>query len=428
MTKTPQKLDTATTITAECMELYGIGGNDDDDDEDEFVGEDDNDDDDLAGEFENMKGENNEAGNDVVLHGSLYINEEGRLVYSGTWTMRRDLDKLQKDENNSKQEQELQESPSRSLKSSSSPSPEGKQATVLDKQRKRKFKLKSKKQNNRNDRGGSECTAVVNLNNPLLMVSSDGDHGCNDEKEAMKKSEKDLSQCSRTILFDGFFATDETDTIQPYRKVKERDVEVTFSLFNSSKSNNAQVAENNIGDVDVKNYPLKQRFQVKGRGSNEFGAFSVEGVYTPTTTPITPMTNGKDQVVNGEGDNDDKKLVEKKEVEEVVGEKGKISSSQQALICRKWYTPTIASKKRRQEQLHNKNWSEDDYEISGEDEGADYEELVGLHEEADMSVEELRKRYYGGELIEGGKGGEGDNESARKKSKVIEDDCDGCGF
>jgi hypothetical protein len=274
-----------------------------------------------TGEPSTKKGDENYA----VLSGNLIMNEEGRLVYSGTWCMKKDLEENQR---------------------------------IDEVERKKtKFKLKSKQ--------NLKATGkVFDLANPLLGGA---------EKKA------------RTVLFDGFFTTDKTDAVQPHRKVKERDVELNFSQGVPMKK----------GEKDE----LKKEacFVVKGKGSNDFGAFSLEGIYCP-------KSEGK------------------------VGVGGS-----HPLTCSKRYGFASGSKRGRDYD------SEEDYEFSGdEDEAADMIELVGLADDNEMSVEELRKKYYGGTEEQQDekedtktKPNEKEKESKApaKRSKITdEDDDDGCGF
>ena len=249
----------------------------------------------------------------AVLKGNLVLSDDGRLVYSGTWCMKKDLEAHDKKNDEEK--------------------------------KKTKFKMKSKQ-------ALSPKGTLFDLLDPLLP-----------------------DKRPRTILFDGFFTTDETDQVKPHRKIKERDVEFIFSQGVPMKKSEGEESKQSC-------------YVVKCKGTNDFGAFGMEGIYCPSS---------KQQDV-------------------------------QPLTCSKRYgcESTSASKRGRDYD------SEDDYEISG-DEAADITELTGLADDAALSVEELRKKYYGGE---------GDNQpcavhdqdiqSAAKRSKVLEeeedDDDDGCGF
>ena len=298
---------------------------DEDEDDGEFTELSDNDDNDDNG---NVKSCKETQSDHAVLQGSLSLSDEGRLIYTGTWTMKSNLDK---------QKQSFRGSAVVPLPQSSK---------IITEKKKTKFKLKSKHSLQENF-----------LTHPL----SDSN--------------------SRTLLLDGFFTTDETDKIQPYRKVKERDVEFTFT---AETAGDKSVSSNMKGDGAV--------YSIQGRGTNDFGSFSISGTYAPTTH------------------NND--------------EKNSNPALSHGLTCSKRYAPVESSsiRKRRRGQEYD-----DDDEIS-DDGGADLNEVIGLHEDANLSVEELRKRYYGN----GAFGGDNDDKMANGfgAADVSEDpdEDDGCGF
>ena len=313
----------------------------------------------------NTKNKNKKDDNYAVLSGNLILNEEGRLVYSGTWCMKKDLEENQR----------------------------------IDEAERKKTKFKLKSKQNLNGKANATGTGtgkvhVFDLANPLLLVG---------EKKA------------RTVLFDGFFTTDKTDTVQPHRKVKERDVELIFSQ-------GVPMVKDGKGGKDDDDESKKEAcFVVKGKGSNDFGAFSLEGIYCPNANA---KTEGKD-----------------------TGTGTGTGTGSHPLTCSKRYGVASGSKRGR-----DYDDSEEDYEISGDEaEAADMTELVGLADDNEMSVEELRKKYYGGTCSEEQDGdGDGDgngkeetkskqtNEKekdskapATKRSKIVDeddDDDDGCGF
>jgi hypothetical protein len=285
-------------ILAEYMKEADKGNGDD---EPEWNGGDSDSDDDDEEEFDDDQSDNDgkppHEENYVVLQGSLVINDEGRLVFSGTWCMKKDLldnggiSKEHKDSSDGKM-------------------------------KRTKFKLKSRQ---------VLSAKKFDLRDPLLP-----------------------DQKPRTLLFDGFFHTDATDAIEPYRKIKERNVEITFSRGASSK-----------------NTEDSKTFLVKGQGTNDFGIFSIEGIYRP----VSP------------------------------------------------FSLTVSKR-------YGSNPVDDDYDsedIEGDEgDAADMGELMGLHEEANLSVEELRKRYYGGDSGEAGNDDDAPVASAKKQK--YEDDDDECGF
>jgi len=350
------------------MQLSDADIDDDDDDDEEFFDSNDEDEsDDDDGNDKNKRGiTQNDSEDDhiekkhkdaIILQGSLYVNEEGRCIYSGTWTMQRDLKEGKQQTRGAEDDK-------------------GEDGKNNNKEKKKtKFKLKSKKQLNDESEDGSNQAKKTSL---LTLIGRNGDCGESSDKP-------------QSILFDGFFVTDETDSIQPHRKVKERDVEITFSRILNPPARGSSNSTNR-GD----GLSSKRRYRVDGRGGNEFGAFSIEGTYTPC----------------------------QQHDEEKKGEVGGMSMPQ-SLSCRKWYTPIIKPKKRRREEDEYGSDDDDDYEISGDE--ADFEEVIGLQSEAGMSIEELRKKYYGGGETLNVE--DGISSTANKRNKVMEDDDDdGCGF
>ena len=205
------------------------------------------------------------------------------------------------------------------------------------KKKKQKFKLKSKQTMSTDGSGEG----------PIFLL---------DKPTVSKKKDSETIPPKRTIMFDGFFFTPEEEG---HRKIKEKDVEITFSAVE--------------GDATS--------FKVQGNGINDFGAFTIEGTY---------------KSAGGDGSNP---LVTNKKYVPIGGDDGDFDDE-----------------------------ASDDDEMSDAEE-AEYGELVALNEEANMSVEELRKRYYGG----GGGDDDDDEEAAKpaaKKSKVVADDSDdeACGF
>ena len=108
----------------------------------------------------------------------------------------------------------------------------GSNAEKKPKKKRNKFKLKSKQ--------------LMNLDGgPIWQMDC----------PTRSKKKEGPPPSKRTMLFDGFFFTPEEEG---HKKIKERDVEVTFSIKQDKE----------------------EEFDVKGKGSNEFGAFSIDGNYT----------------------------------------------------------------------------------------------------------------------------------------------------
>jgi hypothetical protein len=396
-------------------EFEGDYFDDDDDDNggsDEY-NDDDDDDDDEGDHDGNSNGKDDEDAkkkkeNYAILQGNLTFNDEGKLVYSGTWSMK--LQQQTEDDSNTA---------TTAATTTTATSSGTSKAESKKKKKRTKFKLKSKRilKPNANLSASASTSSATNtftLSNPLSSQDK-----------------------PRSILFDGFFTTDETDKIEPYRKIKERDVELIFSKCPVGHSNglnghNSDKSDSNNNTTE----DTKQTFLVKGKGCNDFGTFVMEGIFAPTETASSEKSEKQDEGHKGDGS-------------------GVVGSESFPLTCSKKYEfaqpVTKGTKKRRRGVNYN---SEDDYDFGDEgDEGADYSELIGLHEEAGLSVEELRKRYYGNADGEGD--GDGDNEKkggnekagskngysnsnggnafSVKRNKVGEDaddgdDDDGCGF
>jgi len=317
-------------------------------DDEEFIGESGDDEDDEADVDDGDRNGKSKDKNGIILQGLIHMNDEGRYVYSGTWDMQQDTSVEKPGKSGLDGDKDKDDNSTSSNNNDNS----------KNKKKKKKFKLKSKEQLK-----DESTKTTINL-----LTIENGDSATN---ETIDKPQ--------SILFDGFFVTDETDKIQPHRKVKERDVEMTFSRISDPPTRGSSNRDSDKLST--------RRYRVEGKGANEFGSFSIEGSYT------LHQENGSDK-------------------KEGV-----------SLTCRKWYTPVVKPKKRRWGDAEGNGSEEedDDDEISG-DEATDFEEVIGLQDEAGMSIEELRKRYYGG--------GDDDNDSTVcKKSKLMDDDNDdGCGF
>jgi len=392
------------------MESSNGDGDIDEDDDDEFIDESDDDDDDNVNEDEDNE-DNDYIDNDdderrtgglkssdedvktkaVVLQGSLHLNEEERYVYSGTWTM-------QGTEPPSKEEIPKEAEEGVTNNGCDNNNNNNNNNNNKDKKKKRKFKLKSKLQlKDESNTGGSSSDATAT--NLLTTVLPHDDNNNNT-----------IHEKPQSILFDGFFVTDETDTIQPHRRVKERDVEITFSRISNTPTRGSTNTNTNTNNSGNDMPASKRRYRVEGRGANEFGAFRIDGTYTPQQQH-RPQDHGAGK-----------------------GGRGLALSVSQSLTCRKWYTPIIKPAKRRwdtadggnSEDYGYRDESDNHCEMSG-DEAPDFEEVIGLQNEASMSIEDLRKMYYGGRQTTDNE--DEHNQTDTKRCKFTEDDDDdGCGF
>ena len=269
-------------------------------------------------EDQNEKFDQESQSDYAVLNGSLSLSDEGRLLYTGSWTMNSNLEKQ------------------KASTGGSSEIPPPQIPAMGQRKKKTKFKLKSKSSLPENF-----------LTLPLFKSKP------------------------QTLLLDGFFTTDETDRVQPFRKIKERDIELSFA---------AEV-------VNIKTC-IPTSYTVQGRGTNEFGPFTISGIYTPTKSE---------------------------------NNKNPTPSSSHSLVCHKRYISVEPQSARKRRRVRD----DDDDDIS-DDGGADFNEVIGLHEDANLSVEELRRKYYGSGTMDG------NNEDKGGLTFGHDDTCgdadDGCGF
>ena len=214
----------------------------------------------------------------------------------------------------------------------------------------------------------------------------------------------------RTILFDGFFiekssrpadnrreaavakspvGNGEHKALPQGKKIKERDVEIIFQLVNGNNNSSNQHQQPYDDSIAIS-------YRVTGRGYNSFGPFVLDGAYA-TGPPGTHETVLVLRKMYGSGGN------------------------------AKGTNVSRGSKRRKKVES-----DDDDDDEDWAKEKADYSELIELTEDANLSVEELRKKYYGG-------GGGGANEEKEgedrgggklpaKKAKWVESDDSECGF
>jgi len=361
---------------------------DDLDDEGDFQPDDsDNDDDEEEEEEGNQVGDGNNGKEDhAILTGTLTLNDEGRLVYSGTWCMSSELGS---DESSSSDDKTKNAADTSST------------TTSKKKKKKLKFKLKSKQQFS--SPSSSNSKNIFDLSDPVKSKK----HKSNGNSDGQ-------GQCQRSMLFDGFFfmqksspETDDSETV----KIKERDVEITFyknaeeqkTPVDESKDE-PQVSKTEENNDNEKIKDCCRTFLVKGKGCNEYGSFSLDGEY----------------------------LVES-------------GSTTFTITCHKRYD--AANSKKRKGGSENAEGEYDDVEEEDDafdpDEAADFNELIALGEEAEMSVEELRKRYMSGPPDESnanvdsiGNGADYQPQSKRRKTSasanhLLDDESSGddeCGF
>ncbi|KAK1735040.1 hypothetical protein QTG54_014106 [Skeletonema marinoi] len=204
----------------------------------------------------------------------------------------------------------------------------------------------------------------------------------------------------RIIMFDGFFFAKPqpppvvADDLTPKetngeksssapKKIKERDVELFISEVETEKNT----------ELDD-----KSTYRIAGRGQNEYGQFVLDGTYTP---PTVFHKHNKAMV-----------------------------------ICNKTYGVGGTTKETRAAKGSKRKARSDDDSFDEDFDGeerADYTELIELSEDANLSVEELRKKYYGGgeddeEEFDEDEDGGGKMSAVKKPRLDEESDDDECGF
>jgi hypothetical protein len=348
--------------------------NEDDEYHDYFNPHDEDDDEDDDDEFyANEEEDENES--HVQLHGSLTMNEQGKLVYSGIWNMSHEVTQGHTNDDD----------------------------TSIKNTNKNKFELTTQEM-------------LKGKGHPLLPLDE-----------------------PRCILFDGYFTTTttaDTNTSEPTEESEKSNIQ----SLNYVHESNVQLV---FGPIVKTQKPLSSSFltdfistksnttssyHVKGRGMNEYGCFTIQGIYAPH-----PDEFEKDHSL------DYSLICEKRYVKESSSAPSAVAAAATASASTR---STRHHARSRAGKYNNDDISDDDM---SNDEGANYEELIGLHEDANLSVEELRRKYYGGGALSGKQdnnqnydddGDENsDNDAYEKMPKKTkyqhypeDDDDDGCGF
>ena len=255
----------------------------------------------------------------AILDGSLSLNDEGRLMYSGMWSMKSDPNNFSKFKLRSKDIFHSKE------------------------------QLESDEKLNDDEKQEGPTKA-----SPLLF----------DLYHPTQTKIESNGSTRRTLLFDGFFfvKSNENNGAVDHKskgeKIKERDVEI-FIQQNADS------------------------YEVTGRGHNSYGPFVLEGKYT------VPKTNQSPAVM---------------ELHKTYGSGGSAKGKR-------------------------KNYDSDEDVDEEYEEKTGFAELIELTEDANLSVEELRKKYYGGgdeDTKDDETGGGGKMPS--KKARLDESDDSDCGF
>lgn len=357
-------------ILAEYKASVASANPDDEDDyledEDEADFDPDSDEEEFEGDVDSEEEAAEEQPDDYcVLTGSIHLNEEGRIIYSGTWCMKSEFDDDIKNTLHNGSFGFLQK---------------------LHKKNYPKFKLKS--QNVcylPGGGGGGDNKKLFDIHQPTLTETGG---------EVSSR---------RIVMFDGFFcekpppsaADDSTpkengekssSSSSSPKKIKERDVELFISLVETENTNDGVGADG------------KSRYRIAGRGQNEYGQFVLDGSYIPPT---------------------------------------ELFESKATVICNKRYGVGGDTKETRAASKGSKRKARADDDSFDEDfdseERADYTELIELSEDANLSVEELRKKYYGGgdedeEEVDEDDDGGGKIPAAKKPRLEEESDDEECGF
>jgi len=292
----------------------------------------------------------------VVLNGTLYINDEGRIIISGTWCLQSQLVTESQDLMCTKP---VVKHPKFKLKSqdrvygTSGPSSLSQSSSEEKKSRR---------------------SVLFDIHRPTLSKLPSTDSSNTDSSSIPTR---------RTMCFDGFFLQppppSETDAAkQPDKKIKERDVEICFTTSNNSDTST---------------------YNVLGRGYNEYGQFVLSnGTYTPPPADANSGTRAKIKVMKTYSNS---------------GDTGGTKETRSGAVKRS--------------RRHNDDDSfDDDF-----DEKADYGEVNELCEDAGLSIEELRAKYYGGGGGDDDDDGGGKVKAASpqmKRARLEEDDDDECGF
>lgn len=261
----------------------------------------------------------------AILNGSLSLNEDGRLIYSGLWNMKSDPAKSSKFK----------------LRS---------QSVFHSKQQ-----LEGIADEKEGDGPKKASPLLFDVHHPTqTKLGADGSNPL---------------PTRRAIIFDGFFfvkSDNQKDSVangeiksKHGEKIKERDVEL-FIVLES------------------------EHYKVTGRGHNTYGSFALEGKYTAPTS-------------------DD--------------------GTQATMELQKKYGSGGATKGSKRRYYESEDDEDEEYEVK-----TGFSELIELTEDANLSVEELRKKYYGGGDQEEEDGDGGGGKMPAKKARLEESDDSDCGF
>ena len=218
------------------------------------------------------------------------------------------------------------------------------------------------------------------------------------------------------ILFDGYF-------IEPSSSSSS-------SSLSSSANNNAKEGMNNTRTVTESNVTIyfsldemqfdnPTRYDIDGSGSNEYGRFEINGSYYIPRRGVG---------VNGGGGGDNSGSVNNNH-----NQSSPTTVAMASVWCTKTYNfnnlgggETSGGRKRGTKKIKQR-YDDDDNDSDDDDfleEKADYAEVGELYEDATMSIEDLRRKYYG---TGGGGGGTSANNGLKDDDEYDDDDDDGGG-
>ena len=210
------------------------------------------------------------------------------------------------------------------------------------------------------------------------------------------------------ILFDGYF------------------IEPSSSSLSSSANNNAKegmntktvVTESNVTiyfSLDEMQFDNPTRYDIDGSGSNEYGRFEINGSYY---IPRGVGVNGG----GGDGGGDNSGSVNNNH-----NQSSPTTVAMASVWCTKTYNfnlgggETSGGRKRGGTKKIKQGYDDDDDNDSDDDdfleEKADFAEVGELYEDATMSIEDLRRKYYG----TGGGGGTSANNGLKDDDEYDDD-------
>ncbi|KAL3758667.1 hypothetical protein ACHAWU_005253 [Discostella pseudostelligera] len=395
----------------EDLDFDPSASDDDDDDDDEQDDDDDDEEEDYDEDYEEAAAA---TSNDdpVILEGSIYLNDMGKIIFTGTWCLNSQLpskstengnnnkgDGVLSDERRQKQTFRLESqntftappNPS-SIVNELGPAIENNSGILHEYERMNAEEAKIKAPNMFDSAGNIKESILAKMNGPRNAF--DVRYPTMDRLgtfDGVLPKNAYITERRSPILFDGYFIEpNDSNNSDKKKKVKESNVSIIFSL-------------------DEMQFDNPQRYDINGSGMNEYGAFQIDGSYY------------------------------------IPGQEGDCKSGMASVWCSKTYTFYSgggggAKARRKRGGKKNNDDDDDDDDDDALLEKADYAEVGELYEDATMSIEDLRRKYYGGGGSGAGDDGMDDDADddgggkmpAVKKSRPSpakdDSDDDDCGF